>query len=221
MMKVREIIDDLYLVKFSNEYECASTMMRMEEFYESKSRNIKGKYFTLEQFMDNYAKRHDNFTYLSDWGGFNMRGYSIQEFYELFQYHDDLTNKEMKFLELLNKKIPDWEVRDFYLIALADDQYLDHEVAHGIWHLNSQYQKDMRKHIRDMNINDKNKVMKVLKKWGYARSHMYDEIHAYMATSCVKELREEFNLTKPLVAARPFRKTFKQYYKDMKESRNA
>jgi len=216
-MRLREIMENLYLVRFKSQYECASTMMRMEEFYESKSINMKGKYFTLEKLMDTYAKNHGNFTYLSDWGGFNIKGYSIQEFYELFHYHDDLSNKELKLLELLDKKISDWRDRDFYLIALHEDIYLKHEIAHGMWHLNKEYQNEMRKNIRNMDSSIKDQVISTLKEWGYGRSCMYDEIHAYMCTGSLKEIREEFKLKKPLVTAKPFRQTFKYYYKKMKQ----
>jgi len=68
-----------------------------------------------------------------------------------------------------------------------------------------------------MNPSIKEKVIKILKEWGYARIHMYDEIHAYMSTSSLKEIREEFKIKTPLVVAKPFRQTFKYYYRKMKQ----
>ena len=43
------------------------------------------RYFTLEEFMDCCAKYEGNFTYCTDWSGFNVPGNTILEFIELFQ----------------------------------------------------------------------------------------------------------------------------------------
>ncbi len=97
-MKVKPIYPNLYLYTFPNQYELASTFIRLQEFYESPYKEIKGKYFTSENFMDLYAKdqKDNKFTYFDDWNGFNIPGDIVLKFAQLFQ--NDLTKKEKKLL---------------------------------------------------------------------------------------------------------------------------
>ena len=81
-MKCKEIYPNLFLFTFPNQYELASTFIRLQEFYESPYKEIKGQYFTLEKYMDRYAKdQEDNkFTYFEDWNGFNVPGNIVLKF---------------------------------------------------------------------------------------------------------------------------------------------
>lgn len=49
-------------LEFKNQYECCSSFMRLQEFYESPFKEIRGRFFKLDQFMDVYAKKQGNFT---------------------------------------------------------------------------------------------------------------------------------------------------------------
>jgi len=44
-------------VEYNTRYELCSCFMRIQEFYESDIPVIRGNYFTLDQYMDEYAKR--------------------------------------------------------------------------------------------------------------------------------------------------------------------
>ena len=81
-MRLKQVYPGLYFLKFPNQYEL--TMIRLQEFYESPYKNIRGKHFTLEQYMDAYAKHKGNFTYCSDWNGFNIPSIVIQDFFIIF-----------------------------------------------------------------------------------------------------------------------------------------
>lgn len=220
-MRFKKIFDGLYCVKFKDAYSCLGTMIRIQEFYEAVSKKIRGKYFTFEELMDHYAKVHGNFTYFTDWGGFNIKGNVLIKFFDVFDKANDLTNKEADLYNYLSDRIPEWNTgEDFYVIAVYDDWYLNHEIAHGLWYLSPSYQREMRKHIRFMNTKDKTRVREKLKEWGYGRSYISDEIQAYMSTSSYKEIRKEFGIIEPGDICSNFRKTFKKYFKEAKKNAN-
>ena len=70
----QEIFPNCFILNFKTQYELSSTFMRVQEFYESPFKNIKNKLFSHIQFMDTYANEYGNFTYTSDWAGFNVPG---------------------------------------------------------------------------------------------------------------------------------------------------
>ena len=118
-MKLTQIKPQIYYLLFDTQYELCSTMMRMEEFYESPYKNIRGKYFTLEEFMDTYAKNKGNFTYTSDWNGFNVPSEVIDAFWSTFTSYSvsliesNLLVKEKKLFDIL----PSAHQTKYYLIA--------------------------------------------------------------------------------------------------------
>ena len=60
------------------------SFVRMQEFYESPK--FKGKYFTLEQYMDYWSKEFGkgSFTYPSVWDGFNIPGKVLSDWWDRF-----------------------------------------------------------------------------------------------------------------------------------------
>ena len=73
-VKVYKIADTTAIVdvQYNTRYELCSSFMRMQEFYESDIPCIKDNYFTLEKFMDEYAKKNGGFSYTMDWSEFNI-----------------------------------------------------------------------------------------------------------------------------------------------------
>ncbi len=141
-MKIKEIYPNLFLYTFPNQYEMGSTFVRLQEFYESPYKDIKGRYFTLENFMDLYVKDNDNkFTYFEDWNGFNIPGH-IVDYFDL-QFNFDFTTKEFKLFEELDDAFATDDVKDFYIIGVVekDKEIIKHEVAHGLYYLNKNIKK--------------------------------------------------------------------------------
>lgn len=173
----------IYVAEFETQYLVASTFLRLQEFYESPIPGFKGTYFTREQYEDAYAAEYGNFTYTQDWSGFNIPGNVVRRFFALFR---DLNNKEMY---LYTKLLPILERPDkFYLLGtICDDaDTLDHEIAHGYWHLVPSYQLAMREVID--NFAKRSKITSWLKRKGYDVSTFDDEIQAYCSTSSKSEL---------------------------------
>lgn len=54
---IKSTIDGMIHINASSQYEIASMFMRVQEFYESKYSTIRGKYFTVEEYMDTYRTR--------------------------------------------------------------------------------------------------------------------------------------------------------------------
>ena len=72
--KLTEVMPQLFCVTFNDIYDLSLTFFRYQEFYESRSNNIRGKQFKFLAAMKDYAKKHGkgSFTYTSDFIGFNI-----------------------------------------------------------------------------------------------------------------------------------------------------
>lgn len=151
-----------------------STLIRFQEHYESPK--FKGKVFTLEDYMDWYAPKYGvcgNFTYFNDVLGFNIPSYALQKFYN--GEFNPLTKKETKILEMFeNYEDP------FYIIATCDDfceSTVRHEVAHGLYFINKNYKKNVKKILKEVNLNP---IYEWLNLKGYHKSHFFDEAQALL-----------------------------------------
>jgi hypothetical protein len=192
-VRVEEVLPNVDQFTFKTQYEACATFMRLQEFYESKFRDIKGKYFTLEHFMDRYARDTGNFTYTSDWGGFNIPGHVAKHFFSTFK-SNILLEKELRLKELLKHRLKTNE--PFYIIALYGDtpneQYLNHEICHALYYLNKDYKLETDKLVRKLPKDIKRIMVAWLKDNGYVRSVITDEINAYLSTSSEGSLRGWF-----------------------------
>ena len=212
-MKVKEIYTNLFLYTFPNQYELASTFIRLQEFYESPYKEIKGKYFTLETFMDLYAKDNkDKFTYFEDWNGFNVPGDIVWEFQDL--YAGDLNEKEANLLNKKDELVKD----DFYIIGIVEGEVdtLSHEIAHGLYYLNKNYKREMSKLINNMPILLKQRVEKYLLNIGYCKVVLKDELQAYFATGIKEGMIHIWHHIIYQSYIQKIKKIFKNYSKDIK-----
>ncbi len=185
-MKIKEIYPNLFLYTFPNQYELASTFIRLQEFYESPYKQIRGKYFTLEKFMDLYAKdqKDNKFTYFSDWNGFNVPGNIVYNFEDKFC--QDFTDKEIKLLS----PIGDLYKKNFYIIGVIKEgkDTIEHEIAHGLYYLNEDYKSEMSRIINNMPKIMKKMAEKYLLDNGYCKSVLKDELQAYFATGISRNM---------------------------------
>lgn len=187
--------DGIYHIQTKSLYEVASTFMRLQEFYESPSSKIKGKYFTLEQYMDLYAEEFVNFTYTSDFVGFNVPGHIVRKFFDVFE--GNLLQKEQKLYELLEDIILSGE--KFYLTGCSDESdssALHHEYAHAFYYLDSEYKRDMNELLNELNKKQRTAFNKCLSKNKYAKAVYNDEMQAYFATSDMIHLTDFFETDK-------------------------
>jgi hypothetical protein len=192
-MDKKEVMPGIISLRFKNQYETCATFMRLQEFYESPYREIRGKFFTTEKFMDRYARDKGNFTYTLDWGGFNVPGHVVRDYFTLFM--PDLNDKENCLCNMLADEIGG--THKFYVIGHYEKENkldwtqdgtlfsaLAHETAHGLFYVNDEYRKLALNLIKMMPAALRKKMEDGLKKiGGYCRSVMKDEMQAYLATS--------------------------------------
>ena len=177
-IQVTEIQPRVILLKFESQYEIASTMMMLQEYYESPYDNVFRKIVSYEEYMNTYAKDTGNFTYFSDWSGFNVPGNIIMEYRNKHAHSDILYLKKEKLLfEILSRYIEKYG-DNFYVIAIYKETDIKHEQAHAFYYLHKEYKKEINKIINKRLKYFKDKKKKLLK-MGYRIDMIDDEQQAY------------------------------------------
>ena len=177
-------------IQFPNQYLLTSTMMRVQEFYESPNPKFRGKYFTHEQYMDWYAQTNKgSMSYFTDWSGFNIPG---ETFIKWSMQQLIPSTKENKLGDLVFGNID--YMNPFYLVATykgGKASVLDHEVMHALYYLKPDYKKAVNKLLAKYNLKS---FYKVLASYGYTENVFKDETQAYILTGLTPELSKIKNL---------------------------
>jgi len=202
-----------YHLKAKNQYELTSTLMRIQEFYESNIDGIRGAYFDIEEFMDAYAEEHGTFSYFEDWVGFNLHNKTIRKFFRYFPTRK-LTKKEKAFKKILAPLLK--SRKKFSIIATYEKPTkpyttFEHELAHGLYYLNVKYKRKMDRLTNSLQTFKKS-CFKVIMNMGYAEDVCYDETQAFLATSSESYLKKKgFDkvISKPLI--KQYREIFEEY----------
>lgn len=143
---------------------------------------------------------------MSDWGGFNVPGHIVEQFWSLFK--NDLLEKE----EHLFSHLPSMSAigADFYVIGMYNKDSLDHELAHALYYLNNDYFKTMDDLVESLPKTTKEKIKVWLLKHGYSKPQVQDEIHAYLTTDPQSVLVRRFGkaIGNNYKRIEPFRKTY-------------
>lgn len=203
-MKIIEQKDKRIIhIEFDTQYELCSSMLRMEEFYESPYDSVRGQYFTLEEYMDIYAKNTGNFTYFSDWSGFNVPGNSIANFVEI--YRNRFREKEIPLVKAVHPYITKYGT-EFYLIATYSDTnqqgVINHELAHAMYYLDSAYKEECSKIYLRLTDKVRTRMKEKLLQMGYTESVVPDETQAYLSTATDEEIRKHFSLPRTMFKGR-------------------
>lgn len=180
---------------FDSMKELTLSMFRIEEFYESPYSSIKGRYFSVEQFLETYSDPGGDIEYFRYWDGFNVPIRSLVEFEQLFTPHG-LTTREQVVLDLVRQH------RTQYLIATCEDtdaSTVAHEIAHARWTVDAQYRARCRKALACLTDTARQAMVKALLKADYPDDEaiLEDEIHAYLKTDTKKSLRKMLKSASP------------------------
>jgi hypothetical protein len=128
---------------------------RLSEFQESPE--FAGKYFTLDEYKDWYTKQSGNeeFTYATDWCGWNVSSDTIDKFYKLFD--DGKSGRFLNTVEMLLRDVLLWfqanyDLPKYYLIVTMGDSIkkaienggkidglFKHEFKHAQFFLDDEY----------------------------------------------------------------------------------
>jgi hypothetical protein len=211
MYKLTKHLDSVYLVQFEESYDLAMTFLRYQEFYECANEDIRGKQFTLLQFMDWYVKEvneYDSFSYHLDWSGFNIPSTTIQEVRELGIL--DMNHYDARMFDIYDDIRRIHGDSDFYLIGTSEptdpeDTTLEHELAHGLYYTNEQYRIEMNENWDTLSTHSKVLLADYLTETGYPEKVHIDEVQAYLSTGAL-HLNNEISKKVP-----QFRATLRKY----------
>lgn len=215
-IKVVEIVKGLFHLKFPNQYLMNSTLVRMQEYYESPK--FKGKIFTLEEFMDWYVD-HDvfkRFDYFTEVRGMNFPFCVLDKFYN--GSFECISNKEKKVLNFFRK----WNTKGKYYIisTFGGRSELKHELAHGLYYLVTEYKKEVLDVLRGLEIPS---LRRFLKENNYSRYVYKDEAHAYMIEGVTSIYKEDFtskDLKRFKKTSSKLRKIYNKYINTLKIDRS-
>lgn len=197
---IKKTANRVYAILFDNRYDLAMSFVRLQEYYESP--DYKGKYFTLEEYIDYWSINHgnDSFTYPSVWSGFNIPGNIFAEWVELFlTKNNDIRDKELQLVKRIKSRLKRDKVKEdecYFIGACKSDPNLNkvisHEVAHALYNIDKSYRKSCGK-IFEKILQKEEYALKIdnarkrLLEMGYCEEVVFDEIQAYWSTSETKD----------------------------------
>jgi hypothetical protein len=196
----------IYLIQTRTRYHLASTFLRFQEHYESP--RFRGKIFTLEEYMDWYAKKNGNFTYYSDWDGFNIPSRVLTPFRA--GKFDPLSKREQAFLRLF-KDIPEHA----YIIGICDevevdDPALKHEFVHGLCYTVPRYFNAVQVKLRTLDVSSFHSALAGFY-GGYSSAVFDDEINAHVLTG-LGDLKVKIGRAKFLHIRRQLAAVFREHF---------
>ena len=163
----------IHCLYYPTNHLLASAFLRFQEHYESP--RFRGQVFTWEEFMDWYAADRGEFTYLTDWCGFNVPDTAFNAFRR--GDFDPLTVKERRLLDT----VAGFE-KPFYVVGVVNGaaKVLSHEFAHALFYLDGAYRNQVRSTLLRHPLLEASRHL--LKTQGYDESVLDDELNAYLLT---------------------------------------
>jgi len=200
---LKEINPKVWLVTMDNSYDLAMTFCRVQEFYESPFKEIKGKYFNMTEFQRIYSMKFGDgiFTYPHDWAGFNVPSNAIFNCYcSEHRPIIDFNNYDEVFWDIVRQISPaSGGFKKYYLIGAETkaNSTINHEVAHAFYYLYPKYKKAANELTDKISEKSQNKVKKWLTAIGYSDKVFKDELQAYLVADldrvieCCKSSKKE------------------------------
>lgn len=188
MFKLTKIRPQVYHLCFHSQRELGMTFVRYTEFYESKYDHIRGNRFTLVQQVDAYCREHlgdvnADWTYCSDWTGFNIPVDIIAEVHELGipdpNHYDFFMKGVQEMIDCDSLGQPS------YLIGTASACLLEtlrHELTHAMFYVDGEYRKKVIRAITDSSALLQKALDAALSDRNYPEKVHLDEINAYLTT---------------------------------------
>ena len=207
----------IYALVIKDDKLRARVFMRYQEFYESDSDSFRGKGFKWYDFVKFYKEKtkNDFFSYHEDWAGYNIPCDSIEScmanipdlnFYDLIMF---------SVVDTIRKKVGS---DNYYLIGIdqstgEDSSIIFHEIAHGLWFVNSVYKIKQTKNIDSLNPRIRESLSKKISGMGYGENVVNDEIQAYLSTGIIPNMARIKDIKQAQI---PFKQTFNSYVSKIK-----
>ena len=192
-MQLTKIAPQILLFEGYNQKELALTFFRIQEFYESPLNGLKRQSFSVFDFLYQSMDVDGNIDYFSFWSGFNFPGHVVKDWWNT---HSDWTPFEQRLIRDIRLNVDTDE--PFYVIGSLekDTETIDHEVAHALWFIDRDYQKemsDLNQELIMFHYDNWIEMEKHLLGIGYCDQVISDEIQAYMIES-KESFLEEFDV---------------------------
>lgn len=212
---------NVMVCEFETQKELTLTFGRLQEFYESPYQWIRGKYFTLETFLETHMSDNGDLTYYNDWSGFNVPSKIVREFYKVFDYN--LTTHEWRLAQYINTTFTE-PGADYYLIGIVegDTETLEHELVHAKYHNDETYRNNAYTIVAALPSAVYNALYTGLTEMGYCNTVIIDEINAYLTTDSLRDLQERWDLSPEVMKElKPTRNKLRKLWKNAKENDDA
>jgi hypothetical protein len=189
VFRLRKVFDKIYLFTCPLQYDVNMHFCRYQEYYESPNDRFFRRRFTMLEYMRWYAlERPDaegTFSYVRDWSGFNCPSWVFKDLlYDVGIPDENAYDVTMRGVyETIRAREGD---EDFYIIGCRErGAAIEHEVAHGLWHVLPEYKEKMLEHCRRLRM-DMPTIADAIKdcliEEGYRADLVDDETQAYLAT---------------------------------------
>lgn len=180
MFSLTKYAPRVYHLQFDHQFDLCATFMRYQEFYESANPRFVNSSFTLSEFELWYTKDSgkEQFTYHSDWAGFNMPLDIIKRVHDCGIPDPNMYDS---FMWGIYKMIDTLE-GDCYIVGSSKDvDIIDHELTHAMYYVNQDYKREVDDRISSIcNSELLDELYNVLTDEGYAPHVFVDEINAYL-----------------------------------------
>lgn len=200
MYSIKHLGNNIFLLQFESRYDLALHFVRAQEYYESPNPKFRGQIFDIWDYMEWYSKGHNNnFTYATDWEGFNVPGKVLCELYE-----KTITLPGLNKYDYFMKNVCDFIAKqlngdNFYLIGATFDEnseaVIKHEIAHALWALSKKYREEQTENIKQSNQKTINKLKNNIMELGYTEDVLDDEVQAFLSVKgkeiCYKGIEKQ------------------------------
>jgi len=208
--------EHIWAVKSESSHTRAMVFLRSQEYYESAFDEIIGKQFKFSRYMDIYKQHYgkQEFTYGSDWSGFNIPSTVLEEC--MFNIPEDEINTYDKIMLSIISTIKKNEAgHNYYLLGVdeLENSLLEHEFAHAMWFTLPEYKSEMSRMNDECDSTVKDMMYKCITEYGYADHVLPDEMQAYMSTGLGSKM-EEMNIPDVEVWQQKYRNIFDKYYSE-------
>jgi len=181
--KIKEIYNRIFLVTIKDRYDLAMTFCRVQEYYESPFKQIRGKTFTMAEFQRIYAKKIGDgvFSYPAHWSGFNVPGDVFDKFINL-TFPDWGSEYDFAIEDIYHEIIGREGYGAYYVIGTEpkDTQAINHELAHAIYYLDKTYKSRVNNILKNLNKSLLSRFESHLRDMGYSKHVLEDEVNAYI-----------------------------------------
>ena len=208
--------DHIWAVKADSSHTRAMVFLRSQEFYESSFDEIISKQFKFSRFMDIYKQQYgkQEFTYGSDWSGFNIPSTILEEC--MFNVEEDDINTYDKIMLSIISTIKESEGNhNYYLLGVDElsNSLLEHEFAHAMWFTLPEYKSAMTQLNNECDKVVKDSMFKCITEYGYADHVLPDELQAYMSTGLGFKMKE-INIDNIDEWMKKYREIFEKFYSE-------